>query len=248
MENASTATAKHTAHEALTAEGSDYSPSRSLLLIQRVGDGIRRFSKLDRAGGCWKGLGFGMKLTLEQRQAATAENAQLKKKRGMSAAAIARLRETKEQDTLNKSADAKLVEHFKSQPITVGRIMDWLAVIQKGRTENIRKRAIKCFYFLSRGVTLHGIHGLVFFGELLPEEEQMSLSTILNKYPSSVDAIVPSQGEQQPERLCALGTKCARAVRRKAAIVTGKGKFCSATCKGRAMRVAKRSKAMAATA
>jgi hypothetical protein len=88
----------------------------------------------------------------------------------------------------------------------------------------------------------------VFFGELLPEEEQMSLSTILNKYPTTVDAILPSQGEQQPEGLCALGTKCARAVRRKAAIVTGKGKFCSATCKGRAMRIVKRLKTESATA
>jgi hypothetical protein len=189
-----------------------------------------------------------MKLTLELRQAAKAENAQLKKKRGMSAAAIARLQESKKQDTLNKSSDAKLVEHFRSQPITIERITDWLALIQKGRIENIRKRAVKCFHFLSRGVTLHGIHGLVFFGELLPEEEQMSLSTILNKYPSSVDAIVPSQGEQQPERLCALSTKCVRAIRRKGAIVTGKGKFCSATCKGRAMRIVKRLKTESATA
>jgi hypothetical protein len=192
-------------------------------------------------------MGFNLKLTLEQREAAKAENAAQKKKRGMSAAAIARLKETKEQDVKNKSADAKLVEHFKSQPITIERIMDWLALIQKGRTENIRKRAIKCFHFLTRGVTLHGIHGLVFFGELLPEEEQMSLSTILNKYPSSVDAIVPSQGEQ-PERLCALGSKCARAIRRKGAAVSGKSKYCSGTCKGRAMSIAKRLKTESATA
>jgi hypothetical protein len=193
-------------------------------------------------------MGFNLKLTLEQRQAAKAENAAQKSKSKMSAAAIARLRETKEQDVKNKSADAKLVEHFNAQPKTVERVMDWLHVIQKERTDNIRKRAIKCFHFLARGFKVYGIHDLTFFGELLPEEERMSIATILNKYPAGVEAIGATQTVAAPDRLCALGSKCSRSVRRKGAAVTGKGKYCSQPCKSRAILLAKRLKTESATA
>jgi hypothetical protein len=189
-----------------------------------------------------------MKLTLEMREAAKAENAELKTKSRMSATAIARLRETKEQETKNKSADARLVEHFNGQQKTVENVMDWLHLIRKEQTANIRKRAIKCFHFLSRGYKVYGIHDLTFFGELLPEEERMSIAAILNKYPSAVEVIAPTQTVAAPERLCALGSKCARAVRRKGAPVSGNGKYCGQPCKSRAMRLAKRLETESATA
>jgi len=189
-----------------------------------------------------------LKLTLEQRKAAKAESVLQKTKTRMSKAAIARLRETKEQDAKNKAADAKLVEHFNGQQKTVESVMDWLHVIQKERTENIRKRAVKCFHFLSRGFKVYGIHDLTFFGELLPEQERMSIAAILTKYPAGIEVIGATQTVAAPERLCALGSKCARSVRRKGAAVTGNGKYCSQPCKSRSMRLATVSKDMAATA
>lgn len=186
-----------------------------------------------------------MKLTLEMREAAKAESAALEKKSRMSESAIARLKETKARDITNKAADARIVEYFNAQQKTVENVMDWLHLIRKEQTANIRKRALKCFHFLSRRSKVYSIHDLTFFAELLPEEQKLSLSAILNKYPSNIEMIAATQTVVAPERLCALGSKCARAVRRKGGAVTGKGKYCSQPCKSRAMRLTKR---MAATA
>ena len=41
-------------------------------------------------------------------------------------------------------------------------------------------------------------------------------------------------------RLCVLGSKCLRAYRRKPAIVTGKGQYCSDVCRGTAQALRQR--------
>ena len=183
-----------------------------------------------------------MKITDEHRQAARVESEREKTASKMSAAAIEKLRAAKEHEAKNRAADIRLVEHFNSHDKTIESIMDWLYVIRKGQAENIRKRAIKGVHFLSRGFNVYGVHDLVFFGELLPEEARMSLLQIMDKYPADVDVIHPALPEAAPERLCALGSKCLRAYRRKAAVVTGSGKFCSPACRGTAVALAKRSK------
>lgn len=183
-----------------------------------------------------------MKITEAHREAARVESDREKAATKMSADAIAKLRAAKEHDAQNKSADARLVAEFNSRDHSVETVMDWLYLLRKDRTENIRKRAIKAFHFLSRGFKVYSIHDLTFLAELLPEEEKMSLVHITNKYPAAVDAIHLALREAAPERLCALGSKCLRAYRRKAAVITGSGNYCGPACRGTAVALAKRSK------
>lgn len=184
-----------------------------------------------------------MKITEAHREAARVESDREKAATKMSAAAIEKLRAVKEHDAQNKSADAGFVAEFNSRDHSVETLMDWLYLLRKDRTENIRKQAVKAFHFLSRGFKVYSIHDLTFFAELLPEEEKMSLVQTMNKYPAHVDAIHPALPEATPEqRLCALGSRCLRAYRRKASVMTGSGKYCSLACRGTALALAKRSK------
>lgn len=183
-----------------------------------------------------------MKITDEHRQAARVEAEREKAATKMSAAAIAKLRADSERQAANKAANARLVEQYNSQDKTIESVMNWLYVIRKGQTKNIRKRAIKAFHFLSRGFKMYSIHDLTFFAELLPEEAKMSLVQIMDKYRADVDVIHPALPEAATARLCVLGSKCLRAYRRKAAVVSGTGKYCSASCRGTAVALAKRSK------
>jgi hypothetical protein len=167
----------------------------------------------------------------EFREAAKTANQQPKSK--MTERAAAALRALGEHDKSNKVADAKLVERFNAQPKTVESIMDMMYAISTD-TKDIRKCAIKACHMLSRGLKVYTIHDVMFLGSLLPEEEVMSIGKIMSRYPVDEDkAIKP---EAAPERLCALGSKCLRSYKRKAAPVTGKGMFCSSVCKGAAKR------------
>ncbi|MGC2184227.1 MAG: hypothetical protein WA637_13175, partial [Terriglobales bacterium] len=65
-------------------------------------------------------------------------------------------------------------------------------------------------------------------------------------YPTDEDKVfAPVQPEAAPERLCALGSKCLRSYKRKAAVVTGRGLFCSSNCKGAAAAAKRRKRTTA---
>ena len=183
-----------------------------------------------------------MKITDAHRQAAKAEAEREKATSKMSDAAIEKLRAAKERDARNRVADARLVAEFNSRDHSVESVMDWLYLLRRDQTTDIRKRAIKCLHFLAKGFNVYTIHDFAFFGELLPEEEQMSLVQILDKYPAAVDVIHPALPEAAPGRLCAMGSKCLRAYRRKAAVVTGTGKYCSPICRAAAASLSMRPK------
>lgn len=158
----------------------------------------------------------------------------------MTERAATALRALGEHDKRDKAADARLVEQFNSKPKTVEVVMDTLYAISRD-AKDIRKRAIKCFYMLSRGLKVYSIHDVSFLGSLLPEEEAMSLSKIITRYPVDESEIIePVKPDAAPQRLCALGSKCLRSYKRKAAVVTGKGLFCSSVCKGAAVAAKRR--------
>jgi hypothetical protein len=162
----------------------------------------------------------------------------------MSDKAAARLREVNEQDRLNRLSNAALVKWFNETPKTVETLMDVLYRISD-RRRNIRQRAIKCFYMLARGNKIQDVHGVSFFGVLLPEEESMSVLQILKRYPIDEEKTLQLLPEAPPVRLCALGRKCFRAHKSKAAEITGTGAYCSKICKGAAQAAKRRSKALA---
>ena len=170
----------------------------------------------------------------EFREAAKMANQQPKNK--MTERAAANLRALAERDKANKAADAALVAWFNGNPKSVEFVMNVMHMISKGTTKDIRKRAIKCVNMLSRGLTISTIHDVLFLGSLLPEEESMTISKIMARYPIDEDKVIAPKIETAPERLCALGSKCLRSYKRKAAPVTGKGMFCSSVCKGAARR------------
>lgn len=150
--------------------------------------------------------------------------------------AAAALRALGEHDKNDKAADARHVEWFNNQAKTVESVMDILYAISP-TGKDYRKQAVKCVYMLSRGLKVSTIHDVAFFGSLLPEEETMPLSKIMARYPVDEDKVIePVKPEAAPVRLCALGSKCLRAYKRKAAPVAGKGMFCSSNCKGAAKR------------
>jgi hypothetical protein len=173
------------------------------------------------------------------REAAKTANQQPKSK--MTERAAAALRALGEHDKANKVADGKLVEWFNAQPKTVESIMDTMYAISQD-TKDLRKRATKAFYMLSRGLKVYTIHDVMFLGSLLPEEEIMSIGKIVTRYPIDEDKVIEPKPEVAPERLCALGSKCLRSYKRKAAVVTGKGLFCSSNCKGAAVAAKRRLK------
>ena len=123
--------------------------------------------------------------------------------------------------------------------------MNVMHMISKGTTKDIRKRAIKCVNMLSRGLTISTIHDVLFLGSLLPEEESMTISKIMARYPIDEDKVIAPKIETAPERLCALGSKCLRSYKRKAAPVTGTGQYCSSNCRGAAQAAKRRSKTVA---
>ena len=181
-----------------------------------------------------------MIVTEKHRDAAKQEIVQERERNKMSAAAAAKLRQLNKHTKLNKDANAVLVKWFTAQPKTVEFLMDVMYLIRCD-VLNIRKRAIKCFSMLTRGLKVNEIHDVLFFGELLQEEEQMSLTQILNRYPIGDEPLItPIVLSEVKVKTCALGSKCLRAYRRKPAEVTGTGKYCSDHCRGAAKMTKKR--------
>jgi hypothetical protein len=186
-----------------------------------------------------------MLVTEEHREAVKQEFAAEKERNKMSAAAAAKLRQINEHTRLNKEANVALVKWFNEQPKTVEFLMDVMYLIRRNDVLNIRKRAVKCFAMLARGFKVNEIHDVLFFGELLPEEESMSLAQILSRYPVSDEPLItPIVLAEAKVRTCALGSKCLRAYRRKPAEGTGTGKYCSDHCRGAAKMTKKREKVM----
>jgi len=176
-----------------------------------------------------------MIVTEKHRDAAKQEIVQERERNKMSASAAAKLRQINEHTKLNKEANAVLVKWFDEQPKTVELLMDLTHLIRPADVLNIRKRAVKCLAMLTRGLKVNEIHDVLFFGELLPEEEKMSLTQILIRYPISDEPLItPIALSEVKVKTCALGSKCLRAYRRKPAEVTGTGKYCSDHCRGAA--------------
>ena len=153
------------------------------------------------------------------------------KKTKMTERAAAALRAIGEHDRSNKAADAVLVKWFNDQTKTVDFMMDVMYRIRKNDTADIRKRAVKCFYMLQRGLKVYTIYDVMFLGELLPEETTMSITQILNRYPIDEDKAIASVEPEAPEvRLCVAGKKCLRYEHRHPAPVKGAGHYCSTAC------------------
>ena len=98
------------------------------------------------------------------------------------------------------------------------------------------------FWIRGRGYRLgHEIRlpeDMAFLSELTPDELAMSDARFLAEW--KVDKIVPPRRDGPEPRYCDLGRKCLKAVKGKAAVVTGTSNWCSAVCRGRAKIVAKK--------
>jgi hypothetical protein len=162
----------------------------------------------------------------------------------MSDAAKAKLRSINERDRLNVEADTRLVKEFTSRPVTVEQLMNLFAKSFGGTQTTVdaspRRRAVKAMHSLVKGSRVYHIHDISLLGELTLDEAEMP--RFLARYPLPEDETVTPAGEPvevKPVRRCALGKKCLRLKNRQAGEVTGKGEYCSVTCRGRAKVVAK---------
>jgi len=161
----------------------------------------------------------------------------------MSEAAKAKLRSINERDRLNAEADTRLVKEFNSHSWNVEQLTNLFAKSFGGTQPTPRRRAIKVMYRLARGARVYHIHDLTLFGELSSGEAEMPMNRFLAKYPLPEDETVTPKGEPvktETVRLCVLGRKCLRAVRNRAAEVSGKSQYCSVNCRGRARILARR--------
>lgn len=164
----------------------------------------------------------------------------------MSDAAAARLRQINEHDRIAKAANATFSDWFAQQTVTVEFLMDSMFRFTRGdssevgveRHEQRRKRAIKCAHmFQHRGhTTITEPHDLMFLGELLPEEREMSTAQIMRRYPVDEDRPIYTQKPVAPVvknvrvALCASGSKCIWVKRGKAAPAVGRSKYCTPVC------------------
>jgi hypothetical protein len=146
------------------------------------------------------------------------------------------LKALNEHERLDEQADARLVKEFNARTWTVEQLTELFAKSFGGSQP--RRRAIKAFLCLSRGMKVYRIHDVTLSGELLPEEGEMSMARFLARYslPEN-ETVVPANPEgavEKPIRRCALGRKCLRAKNNRAAEVAGKAQYCSVNCQGRA--------------
>jgi len=105
-------------------------------------------------------------------------------KPGMSEKAKAKLREQNEHDRAEKAARTNFAEWFAKQNVTIEFLMDLMFRIASGDVENIRKRAIKCAHMFQNWghTTISEPHDVMFLGELLPEENELTVAKIESKY------------------------------------------------------------------
>jgi len=84
---------------------------------------------------------------------------------------------------------------------------------------------------LTRGLKVNEIHDILFFGELLQEEEKMSLSQILNRYPISNEPLITPIVLSEV-KLCA-NQHCRKGEGKTKGIVPkgSRGGFCSKECR-----------------
>ena len=168
------------------------------------------------------------------RQQVAAENSL---KPVMSEKAKAKLRNLTEHDKTEKAANAKFAAWFAQQDITVEFLTD-LMFRSSPYVTDIRKRAIECAHMFQKwGHTpILEPHTVMFLGEMLPEEESLTVAKIESLYPVDLDKpiYVPSTERIKPARLCALGRKCLRAKKNRAAECSGEAQYCSINCRGRA--------------
>lgn len=171
--------------------------------------------------------------------------AEAETKPGMSDKTAARLRQINDHDRTAKIANARFVEQFGKQNVTIELLMDLMYRIAR-HDANIRKRAIKCAHMLQTRSVVQEPHDIMFLGELLPEECSMSLAKIEARYPVDYEKpIYTPKVEVTPVRRCALARKCLRARNNRAAEVTGKADYCT-NCRGRAKMMKTRSNQPAA--
>ena len=108
--------------------------------------------------------------------------------------------------------------------------------------KNSRRLVKLLFWIQSRGWRLgHEIRlpsDIALLSELTAEEIEMSDSVFAAKW--RVKKMVAPISDEPEVRLCALGRRCLRAVKGKAAPVTGKAEYCSVNCRGRAKILARK--------
>jgi hypothetical protein len=105
------------------------------------------------------------------------------------------------------------------------------------------RRKYKLLYWIqSRGFRLgHEIRlpeDITFLSELTPDELATSDVQFLATW--RVDKIVPPKQDGPAPRYCALGRKCLKAVKGKAAVISGSSEWCSTLCRGRAKIIARK--------
>jgi hypothetical protein len=126
------------------------------------------------------------------------------------------------------------------------------------------RRAAKLHWFIRAGYELGCEIStptlILFFSELTPDETSMSADRFAREWrdESAVktracrirrgiisETVEPTEAKADEPRICALKSKCLRAVKRKGAAVVGKGLYCSDICKGAARAAKMRVKAVA---
>lgn len=175
----------------------------------------------------------------------------------MSVKAVERMRGLADERKREAEAEQRLVAEFTRLPKDSWTMRQVLGRITRPATEArmtakeiddyYDRRTLKLRRSLASGLRPTSAFDAVFLAELTPEEERLSeglfYELMTRNWPKgqrkSESAATPEATE------CALGSQCCRAVRRRGHPVSGRSRFCSSACRGRA-RLLRKQRAEAA--
>jgi hypothetical protein len=160
--------------------------------------------------------------------------------KGMSEAAAAKLRAIGEAERADQAAQKDFVERFERLPKDTWALAQVLSRCSTDQS-NLERRANKLRLSLRLGLKASSVGDVFFLAELTREEAALSDEKFIRliEVGWNTSPIVKPAAPPAP-KLCALGSKCFRSYKRKAAEVTGSGLYCSAICKGSARARSKR--------
>lgn len=195
------------------------------------------------------------------REQVRAELAEKSVRQKMSAEALAKFRAQKEADRIESAGQERFINGLKSVTVTPDNLKRLIARCGIPTPTMLDRRATKQNWFVRAGYELGREIStptlVLFFSELTPDETSMSDNRFAREWSdeSAVKArecrirrgiisetVEPTEAkaDAKPDepRICALKSKCLRAVKRKGTAVVGKGFYCCDICKG-AARAAK---------
>ena len=183
----------------------------------------------------------------------------------MSPEALAKFRAQRDADRTANAGQERFINGLKSVTVTTDNLKRLISLCGIPVPTMLDRRATKLNWFVRAGYELGREIStptlVLFFSELTPDETSMSDDRFAREWSdesavktracrirrgiiSETVETEPREAKADEPRICGLKSKCLRAVKRRGAVVVGKGLYCSEICKGAARAAKMRVKAV----